>query len=68
MRSETMNKIKKAYELLGIEPLRLALEASVSITTLYKVLNGEDVKESTKNKVIEALERLRNGNQNRARD
>ena len=63
-----MNKIKKAYELLGIEPLRLALEASVSITTLYKVLNGEDVKESTKNKVIEALERLRNGNQNRARN
>jgi predicted transcriptional regulator len=51
-------EIKATADAVGLTPAEVCAEASVSISTLYKVYNGDHVRTTTKNRVEQAIRRL----------
>jgi predicted transcriptional regulator len=52
-------ELQKQQSELGVSPADVCSEAGISISSLYKVYNGEHVRPSTVAKVRNALARIR---------
>jgi predicted transcriptional regulator len=50
--------LKTAADAAGLSPADVCSEARVSISTLYKVYNGDHVRATTKNRIEMAIRRL----------